>query len=251
MCMARHHSMTYLAPSMAVWNGGRPNQRQWCIHTCCKSLVNVFIFLTVLTGRHTQIIGIKLFAVSPSEMCDKCTAFKMSAFNTARRNGLSGLNIIRMAQLQQYWTGGIGQSDSKYTHTVHLNLPKPQSQPTSITLPAPTLHDLLNPAPTDTLNDPYGAELLDDDDDEAPVHIFRSGMLERLDIDKLVNLAEPKLITRFSPSERPVLTWKSPSTQPPPKPVAEEWSAANSQWATKPFSFWPVQVWPPSAKASN
>jgi hypothetical protein len=56
-------------------------------------------------------------------------------------------------------------------------MPKPQSQPTSITLPAPTLHDLLNPAPTDTLDDPYGAELLDDDDkssedDEAPVNVF-------------------------------------------------------------------------------
>ena len=101
----------------------------------------------------------------------------MSAFNTAKRNGLSGLNIIRMAQLQQYWTSGIGQSDSKYTHTAHLNLPKPQSQPTSITLPAPMLQDLLNPAPTDTLDDPYGAELLDDDnnssdDDEAPVNVF-------------------------------------------------------------------------------
>ena len=217
-------------------------ERQWCIHTCCKSLVNVFIFLTVLTGRHTQIIGIKLFAVSPSEMCDERTASKMSAFNTAKRNGLSGLNIIRMAQLQQYWTGGIGQSDSKYTHTAHLNLPKPQSQPTSITLPAPTLQDLLNPAPTDTLDDPYGAELLDDDnnssdDDEAPVNVFQSGVLQRLDIDKVVNLAEPKLIAHFSASERPVPTRKSPSTQPPPKPVSEEWSAANSQWATKPFSF--------------
>ena len=163
-------------------------------------------------------------------MCDERTASKMSAFNTAKRNGLSGLNIIRMAQLQQYWTGGIGQSDSKYTHTAHLNLPKPQSQPTSITLPAPTLQDLLNPAPTDTLDDPYGAELLDDDnnssdDDEAPVNVFAS--------------------------ERPVPTRKSPSTQPPPKPVSEEWSAANSQWATKPFSFWPVRVWPLSAKASN
>ena len=90
-------------------------------------------------------------------------------------------------------------------------MPKPQSQPTSITLPAPTLHDLLNPAPTDTLDDPYRAELLDDDDkssedDEAPVNVFRSGVLECLDIDKVVNMAEPKLIARFSTSEWPVPT---------------------------------------------
>jgi hypothetical protein len=62
-------------------------------------------------------------------------------------------------------------------------------------------------------------------------------VLERLNIDKVVNLAEPKLIVHFSHSERPVPTRKSPSTQPPLKPVSEEWSAANSQWATKPFSF--------------
>jgi hypothetical protein len=83
-----------------------------------------------------------------------------------------------MAQLQQYWTGSIGQLDSKYTHTAHLNLPKPQTQPTFIIFLAPTLQDLLNPALTDTLNDPYGAELLDDDnnnsddDNEAPVNVF-------------------------------------------------------------------------------
>ena len=217
-------------------------ERQWCIHTCCKSLINLFIFLTVLTGCHTHIIGIKLFAVSPSEMCDEHTASKMSAFSTAKRNGLSGLNIIHMAQLQQYWTSGIRQSDSKYTHTVHLNLPKPQTQPTSITLLAPTLQDLLNPVPTDTLDDPFGSELLDDDDnssddDEAPVNVFQSGMLEHLDIDKFVNLAEPKLIVHFNPSKQPVPTRKSPLTQPLPKPVSEEWSAANSQWAMKPFSF--------------
>ena len=74
------------------------------------------------------------------------------------------------------------------------------------------------------------------DDDEAPVNVFRSDMLERLAIDKVVNLAEHKLIMRFSPL-RPVPTRKSPSTQPVPKPVSEGWSAANSQWATKPFSF--------------
>jgi hypothetical protein len=165
-------------------------ERQWCIHTCCKSLINVFIFLTVLTGHHTQIIGIKLFAVSPSKMCDKCTASKMSAFNTAKWNGLSRLNIS-MAQLQQYWTGGIRQSDSKYTHTAHLDLPKPQTQPTSITLPAPTLKDLLNLALTDTLDDPYGAELLDDDDNssddnnEAPVNVFQLVCLSVSTLTKL------------------------------------------------------------------
>lgn len=174
-------------------------------------------------------------------MCDERTASKMSSFSTAKRNGLSGLNIIRMTQLQQYWTRGIGQSDSKYTHTAHLSLPKSKSQPTSIALPAPTLDDLLNPAPTNN-NDTYEASFFEEDDDSddedaPPVTVVRSGNVERLEIDKFINLAEPKLIARFDPPSNSAPAQKAPTTQPQPKPTQEEWSVANSDWATKPFSF--------------
>ena len=48
-----------------------------------------------------QILGINLFSVPPSEMCDERSASKLSAkFNSAKRNGLSAENLIHMAQLQ-------------------------------------------------------------------------------------------------------------------------------------------------------
>jgi hypothetical protein len=170
-------------------------------------------------------------------MCDERTTSKMSSFSTAKRNGLSGANIIRMAQLQQYWTNGIGGTTSKYTHKAHLTLPKSQSQATSITLPAPTLQDLLNPesANDDSIvdTDPYGAAFLEDDeceDEDDTLVITRSGALDRLEIDSIINLAEPKLIARFDERSSASLTTKAPATQVSQK-TSQKWSAANTNWA--------------------
>ena len=175
-------------------------------------------------------------------MCDERTASKMSSFSTAKRNGLSGANIIRMAQLQQYWTDGIGGTTSKYTHKAHLTLPKSQSQATAttITLPAPSLQDLLNPDPAndDSLfeNDPYGAAFLEDDECEAPDDmpvISRSSTLERLEIDSIINLAEPKLIARFNEnSSAATIKSKAPAAAQLSQKTSQKWSAANANWAT-------------------
>ena len=179
-------------------------------------------------------------------MCDERTASKMSSFNSAKRNGLSGANIIRMAQLQQYWTDGIGGTTSKYTHKAHLTLPKSQSQVRSITLPAPSLQDLLNPDQTNedstVETDPYGAEFLEDDEDDTddtPV-ITRSSALERLEIDTIINLAEPKLIARFNLNECSSalnsIKGKAPATQLSQK-TSQKWSATNTNWAKDDFDF--------------
>ena len=101
-------------------------------------------FRTAMLIFPFQIIAIKLFSVSPSEMCDERTALKLSAFNSTKRNGLSPANLINMAKLQDYWRYGLGSPGSE--HSATLKLPKaPKS--TSVHLPTPTLQDLLNPAP--------------------------------------------------------------------------------------------------------
>jgi hypothetical protein len=175
-------------------------------------------------------------------MCDERTASKMSSFSTAKRNGLSGANIIRMAQLQQYWTDGIGGTTSKYTHKAHLTLPKSQSQATSITLPAPSLQDLLNPDPacddSNVETDPYGAAFFEDDECEddddmlaAPI-ITRSGTLERLEIDSIINLAEPKLIARFNDQSSTSIKGKSATKLEVSQKNSQKWSASNTNWAT-------------------
>ena len=155
----------------------------------------------------TQIVAIKLFSVSPSEMCDERTASKLSAFNTAKRNGLTGPNIIRMAQLQQYWNHGF--SNPNYNHKARLTIPKSQTHPTTIMLPPPTLQDLLNPMPSmdeslaadsesndiTTMEEMYGAVLDEGDDDESsPITFIRGVNLEHLAIEAFVDLANPKLI---------------------------------------------------------
>jgi hypothetical protein len=202
----------------------------------------------------SQIVAIKLFSVSPSEMCDERTASKLSAFNTAKRNGLTGPNIIRMAQLQQYWNHGF--SDPNYNHKARLTIPTTQTHPTTIVLPPPTLQDLLNPAssdgpgdsddhtsmsaPTTTAEEMYGARFDEGDDDESsPITFIRGVNLERLSIEAFVDLANPKLIMRFQDSEFPATSapgsakgkGKANDSQPQ-KAGSSKWSEEDAQWAS-------------------
>ena len=112
-----------------------------------------------------------------------------------------------MAQLQQYWNHGF--SNPNYTHKAKLTIPECQSQPTTIMLPPPSLQDLLNPAPTNeaannildtpttsaAVQELYGNMAFDDgDDDESPpITIVQGASLERLAIEALVDLSNPKL----------------------------------------------------------
>lgn len=185
-------------------------------------------------------------------MCDERTASKMSAFNTAKRNGLTPTHIIQLAQLQQHWTHGL--EDPTYTHTASLRLPK--ANPSSaIHLPAPTLKDLLNPTTADedllfNHPDPYGAEFLNDgeesDEDEddsasppiAPPIITRGDSVLKLEIDKLVDLTNSKLLARYSDSkgagkgkEKGKGKGKATDVVPVDSPwVDEQWAAHDIQF---------------------
>ena len=81
--------------------------------------------------------------------------------------------------------------------------------------------------------DPYGAAFLEDDeceDEDDTLVITRSGALERLEIDSIINLAEPKLIARFNECLSASLTTKAPTTQVSQK-TSQKWSAATTNWA--------------------
>jgi hypothetical protein len=185
-------------------------------------------------------------------MCDERTASKLSAFNTAKWNSLTGPNIIHMAQLQQYWNHGF--SDPNYIHKARLTIPKSQTHPTIIVLPPPTLQDLLNPAPSmdvgpgdsndyvsesvpATAEEMYGAVFDEGDDDESsPISFVRGVNLKRLAIEAFVDLANLKLIARFQDSESPALgsakgKGKADDSQPP-KAISSEWSEEDAQWAS-------------------
>ncbi|KAF7982537.1 hypothetical protein HWV62_28166 [Athelia sp. TMB] len=196
-----------------------------------------------------SILAIKLFSVSPSEMCDERTASKMTAFNTAKRNGLTGRHIIQMAQLQSWWTGGTLTSPSKLTHTANLQLPK-QQKPTSATaiqLPAPTLTDLLNPlTPQEEAlmfdhPDPYGLEFLNDDDEEEedvlddgdiPMTTREAGA-PRLEIDMLVDLSNKALVDRYNGVKK--ATPNAAAT-----PASNETSTNSAPWVDRSKSWGPL-----------
>ena len=186
-------------------------------------------------------------------MCDEHTASKMSAFNTAKRNGLTGPNIIHMAQLQQYWNHGF--SDSNYNHKARLTIPKSQTHPTMIVLPSPTLQDLLNPAPdmngsgdvnddmsesaptsSSTAEEMYGAVFDEGDDDESsPITFIQGVNLERLAIGAFIDLVNPKLIKWFQDFESPMTAVKGKgkaNESQLPKAKSSKWSAENAQWAS-------------------
>jgi hypothetical protein len=155
-------------------------------------------------------------------MCDERTASKMTAWSTAKRNGLSADNIINMRILEKYWKYGFSTS-TVYTQTARLcldNFDTTTSPPTR-TLPAPTLQDLPNPVPlapnlseADLFNnaEPYGQGALErdeedeeseegnDDDVDMEVttpHVIRSSTAGRLAIEQFVNLETTVLLARL------------------------------------------------------
>jgi len=214
------------------------------------SILSVHNFFILILGQRSkifhamQLIGIKLFSVSPSEMCDERTASRLSTFNTAKRNGLSPENLVQMAQLRDHWIYGLDKPS--HTHTAALQLPKTHIPPSSICLPTPTLQDLLNPAsagedseePLFICDDPYSAAALEDDNDDEsddePI-ITQGSQVERLKIDKLVDLANSKLLAHFATTVPAPLGTAQLMKSARQKEKAPAWSDEN--WASKAANF--------------
>jgi hypothetical protein len=200
-----------------------------------------------------QLLGIKLFSVSPSEMCDERTASKLANFNSAKRNGLSAQNLKYMAQLHDWWTYGLNAPT--YTHTAKLHLPAAQTTSEAGCLP-PTLNDLLNPVTAASENeetslifdDPYGAKSLSNDSDDADNSdnndssptATRAFDVERLYIDQYyMDLSNEKLIARFAehtphPASSAAKSTKGNASSSVPTASTdfedEDWAAGLTSW---------------------
>ena len=132
--------------------------------------------------------------------------------------------------------------------------PVAQSQPSHVVLATPTLQDLLNPVPADDVKFPPSASAKElysamfdegDDDKSLPITFVWGANLERLTIEALVDLANPKLIARF----QDVLTasaatgWATDAgTQP--NAASTSWSEVDAQWASKgDLDWWKIPRW--------
>ncbi|KAJ6461200.1 hypothetical protein DFH09DRAFT_1348149 [Mycena vulgaris] len=210
-------------------------------------------------------LGIKLFSVSASEMCDERTASKMGMWSTAKRNGLGPFSIIDMGILEKYWKYGFN-SGNVYTHTARLNLDQYDIEAgPPRTLPVPTLQDLLNPIPmaTDPSEDslfnnpdPYGHVALDEDEesdaedvemaeaDPSPrtasvrgPRVVRLSDAPRLAIKEYVNLQATALLARLEPmapkkARSDALAPVAPAVTQKPKCTAQStlWAKNGGGW---------------------
>jgi hypothetical protein len=149
-----------------------------------------------------------------------------------------------MAQLHDWWTYGL--EAPQYTHTAKLALPAPPKAPT-ICISAPTLTDLLNPAPqeiTFILDDPYGVNQMDDEDDgddDGPdgdgqtrmPHVIRGLDLAVLGIEEYMDLSKTELRARFDESvTHPALSTSLVPTLSTPAAVDATSTFANAAWAS-------------------
>ncbi|KAJ6575687.1 hypothetical protein DFH09DRAFT_1361827 [Mycena vulgaris] len=194
-------------------------------------------------------LGIKLFSVVPSEMCDERTASKLTAMSTAKRNNLGAENLVRCAQLNQYWRYGFGSSEvQRHCQKVRLELPTPNRKPSDpIVSGIPTLRDLLN---ADTVDqhpideealfnhpDPYGIkdfEAMEEGEDETdtapPPLVIRRANIPSLEIETYIDLNTPKLALRFAPDQGKPQPPVPAAAEKPVRAPNAKWSMEDTEW---------------------
>ncbi|KAJ6617717.1 hypothetical protein B0H10DRAFT_1948208 [Mycena sp. CBHHK59/15] len=194
-------------------------------------------------------LGIKLFSVVPSEMCDERTASKLTAMSTAKRNNLGAENLVRCTQLNQYWCYGYGDPEvPKHCSKVQLELPSSTRKPSDpIISGIPTLRDLLNadtvaegPIDEEALfnhPDPYGItdfEAMQDGEDDAdfaaPPLVTHRTNIPSLEIEAYIDLSTLKLTQCFAPDQgqphEPVVV----AAKKPAKELNTVWVEEDAEW---------------------
>ncbi|KAK6988523.1 hypothetical protein R3P38DRAFT_3228820 [Favolaschia claudopus] len=155
--------------------------------------------------------------------------------STAKRNNLSAENLVRCAQLNQYWRYGYGRQEVKnhVSHQVRLELPTFTRQPTDPKRARiPTLDDLLNPTPPADSDVPIDLDSVFNLRSNDPLqhgrsrgyiwlrgrmrrisaHLPSSNDLPGLKIETYIDLNAPKL---------------------KPKAATTSWTAESSKWNAK------------------
>ncbi|KAJ7909005.1 hypothetical protein B0H13DRAFT_1878163 [Mycena leptocephala] len=161
----------------------------------------------------------------------KLSVYAATAFSTAKRNGLSTINIINMGILKKYWKYGFNNS-CVYTHSARLILDSfdTTTQPPTRTLPVPTLQDLLNPVPLDpSVSDEAEALFL-------KIRILTGTQLSRR-TKKIKNSRDRQLFTHWMPLGLPLKnsSKKGPARKAGLKKTTSTytepvWSAKDASW---------------------
>ncbi|KAJ7343922.1 hypothetical protein DFH08DRAFT_1009112 [Mycena albidolilacea] len=240
-------SFIHLTMSFDGWSSWS-NDEIYTVHVSTPTRETIFENLKNVLLLYAARLGIKLFSVVPSEMCDERTASKLTAMSTAKRNNLGPENLIRCAQLNQYWRYGFGSSEVKqHCQKVRLELPMANRKPSDpVVSGIPTLQDLLNAdseqvaIDEDALfnhPDPYGMKDLeameegeDDTDTAAAPLVIRYANFPTLEIEAYIDLKAPKLTQRFAATQGMPEELTARPAKLPAKPSTGSWTTKDAEW---------------------
>ena len=165
-----------------------------------------------MTDIFIQKVAIKVFSISPSEICDERTTSCLGWFNAARRSSMTPEHLVDSAKLYDFYVNGFTDGNSNHFAHVHLSKVTPSSSSTPAIHSAPSLMDLLNtenvtvePQDLDTAAmeqlwfdnpDPYDLAETDRVDSNLQEMIIRSSTW--FDISNYVKLSDSKLMDLIS-----------------------------------------------------
>ena len=155
-----------------------------------------------------QKVAVKIFSISPSEICDERTASCLGWFNAARRSSMTPEHLVNSAKLYDFYVNGFTDGTSTHTARVHLSKVAPSSSSAPAIHSAPSLMDLLNSdnvEPQDTaameelwFNNPDPYDLAEADRIHPDLQEITIRSFTRFDIANYVKLNDCKLTDLIS-----------------------------------------------------
>jgi len=192
---------------------------------------NIFLF---------QKVAVKIFSISPSEICDECTASRLGWFDAAHRSSITPEHLVDSARLYDYYVSGFQDGSSTHTARVHVSKVTPSTSSTPATYSAPLLMDLLNtnnvePQDSEAMEelwfnnpDPYDLAETDRVNADLQETVIRSST--RFDVVQYVKLDDSKLTALISNVDKAspgASVMETTPTRAKPAGKPGEWSVAS------------------------
>ena len=222
------------------------NARLLAVRSLYTGILAIYCLLVTQTPFY-QRVAVKIFSISPSEICDERTASRLGWFNAARRSSMTPEHLVDSAKLYEFYVNGFTDGTSTHTAHVHLSKVTPSSSSTPAIHSAPSLMDLLNTnniEPQDDtaameqlwFNNPDPYDLAETDSDrihpdlklQPEENIIRSST--RFDIAYYVKLNDSKLtdlISNVDMAGPGASVMESIAVQATPVGKPGEWSVAS------------------------
>ncbi|KAF5313790.1 hypothetical protein D9619_013706 [Psilocybe cf. subviscida] len=169
-------------------------------------------------------IAIKLFSISPSEICDERIASRLGWLNAARRSAITPEHLIDSAKLYDYYVNGL--TEGNFEHTAHVHIPPtsksgPSKQPDACSVPSasePVNTSNLEPTDVDSSAleerlfcnpDPYDLAETDRVDAALQCNDLTVQSSVHFEIDNIIKLDEEKLVKLITGgSQCPIWLWQ-------------------------------------------